>query len=142
MNVELHFLSIYRSIFKLELSVDFRHFCCTSVLALFNNFRAWTSCPCPMDMLLHAISIFLANCSMLGVGSEPMLRKHIIGVFGLDSACIESKSVITGSAYFGPSELAMYFRDCDRALSMHHALNHRLANSIHSKPNIPSFLNL
>lgn len=59
---------------------------------------------------------------MLGVGSDPMLKKQIIGVFGLDSLCITSRSVITGSAYFAPKEDAIYFLDCDNVLSMHQAL--------------------
>lgn len=94
----------------------------TSVFALCINFLAWTSCPCPIEILLHIISNFLARCSILCVGSEPILRKQIIGVSGLDSSSITSKRVITGSAYFSPNEADMYFRDCDSVLSIHQAL--------------------
>jgi len=59
---------------------------------------------------------------MLSVGSDPMLRKQMSGVFGLDSSCIASNIVITGSAYLVPNAEAMYFRDCDSVLSMHQAL--------------------
>lgn len=59
---------------------------------------------------------------MLGVGSVPILKKQVIGVSGRDSACSTSTRLTTGSEYFEPRELLIYFLDWDNVLSVHQAL--------------------
>lgn len=53
------------------------------------------------------IPLILASLSMFSVGSDPMLRKQIIGLRLSDSPHIASMSKITDSAYFAPSDCAM-----------------------------------
>ena len=63
--------------------------------------------------MFHYLSLkscFLASMSMLLVGSEPMERKQTMGILGVDSCHISSRLRMTPSAYFTPSDSAMYFR--------------------------------
>ena len=65
---------------------------------------------------------FLARSSIIAVGSDPIDSRQIIGVRGSLSSHMARRSRITGSAYFGPIESAMYLRACDVVLSGHHDL--------------------
>lgn len=78
-------------------------FCCRSL-------RAWTSCPCPMEMYRVSIFSLLPRAIMESVGSEPIDRKQIRGVRGSDSSQVFSKSRITPSVYFSPIASLMYLR--------------------------------
>jgi hypothetical protein len=51
---------------------------------------------------------------MESVGSEPIDRRQMSGVRGSDSSHVFSKSRITPSAYFSPTESMMYLRACQR----------------------------
>ena len=72
------------------------------------------------------ILCFLANVSMLLLGSEPMDWKQIMGTLIVDSSHIFSMSRITPSAYFAPIDSAMYLRACGRTLS---GQNDRISSS-------------
>ena len=68
------------------------------------------------------ILCFLANISMLLLGSEPMDWKHIMGTLIVDSSHIFSMSRITPSANFTPIDSAMYLRACAYVRSGHQDL--------------------
>jgi len=68
------------------------------------------------------IPFFLAKSSIIAVGSDPIDSRQIIGVRVSLSSHMARRSRITGSAYFGPIESAMYLRACDVVLSGHHDL--------------------
>ena len=65
---------------------------------------------------------FFARSSIIAVGSDPMDSRQIIGVRQSLSSHMAFRSRMTGSAYFGPIESAMYLRACDVVLSGHHDL--------------------
>jgi len=71
------------------------------------------------------IPFFLAKSSIIAVGSEPIDSRQIIGVRVSLSSHMARRSRITGSAYFGPIESAMYLRACDVVLSGHHDLQRK-----------------
>lgn len=75
------------------------------------SFLACISCPWPMLTARHSTSRRLAAVSIMGVGSEPMLRKHIIGDSGRDSASSASMFSMTGSVYRWSMLLDTYFFD-------------------------------
>lgn len=91
-------------------------------MSLVNSFLAWISWPWPIEIARHSTSRRLAAVSISGVGSEPMLRKHTIGVSGRDSDNSMSTFSITGSVYLESILLATYFLDWAKVRSWHHAL--------------------
>lgn len=68
------------------------------------------------------IPLRLARFSMAPVGSEPMERKQMSGVWGLLSSQVASRFRITPSAYLSPMVSAMYLRAWCSVRSGHHDL--------------------
>ena len=72
--------------------------------------------------------IRLASCSILTVGSDPIERKQMSGVFVSLSDHVSWRSNITPSAYRRPNDSSTYFRAWDKVRSGAHDLQSRVRN--------------
>lgn len=72
--------------------------------------------------------IRLASCSILTVGSDPIERKHMSGVFVSLSDHVSWRSSMTPSAYRRPNDSSTYFRAWDKVRSGAHDLQSRVRN--------------
>lgn len=89
--------------------------------------RACTSWPWPIEIALQLYPSFFAKSMIFSVGSEPILRKQIMGVLFVDSACIVSMFRMTDSAYLAPIASAINFLAIGTILSGQKAL---MSNSL------------
>ena len=115
--------SCRRTVCKYSKTLTALMLCCSSL-------RAWTSCPCPIEMARHSNLSFLARPSMLLVGSDPMERKQMRGVRISDSSQVFSRSRTTPSAYRSPIDSAMYFLACASVRSGHQHLQLEISFTI------------
>lgn len=96
--------------------------CLTLAMLCWSSRRACTSCPWPIDMARQSSFNFLANISMLLVGSDPIDSKQISGMTGSLSSYVFSRSRITPSAYFSPIDSCTNLRACASVRSGHQHL--------------------